>query len=66
MTDSPSDRLISVRETAEMFGCSVATIWRRVSDGSLPQPLRLGGITRWSQAELVELIESAKAERKAA
>lgn len=60
------DRLVSVRDTADQLGCSVATVWRRVADGSIPKPVKIGGITRWSQSELSALIEDAKAEREAA
>jgi predicted DNA-binding transcriptional regulator AlpA len=46
-----------------MLGVSVATVWRRVSDGTLPEPIRLGGATRWVRDELVEVISAAQAKR---
>ena len=30
-------------EVTEITGLSRTTIWRRVRDGSVPQPIRLGG-----------------------
>jgi predicted DNA-binding transcriptional regulator AlpA len=42
----------------------VATVWRRTSDGTLPQPVRIGGVTRWVRDELVEVISAAQAKRR--
>jgi len=66
MEASGTDRLVSVRDTAAAYGCSVATIWRRVADGTIPQPVKIGGMTRWSAAEIATHIEDAKACREAA
>lgn len=60
------DRLVNVRDTAAAFGCSVATIWRRTADGSIPQPVKIGGLTRWSEAEITAAIEEAKSQREVA
>ncbi|WP_371931407.1 helix-turn-helix transcriptional regulator [Roseovarius sp. MMSF_3359] len=60
------DRLVSVKDTAAAYGCSVATVWRRVSDGTIPQPVKIGGMTRWSMSEIADAIEDAKAKREAA
>ncbi len=66
MTKKDSDRLVSVRDAAAALGCSVATVWRGVASGTLPQPIRIGGMTRWSASEIAAFIESAKANREAA
>lgn len=66
MSNNLPDRLVSVRDTASTLGCSVATVWRRVSDGTLPQPVKLGGMTRWSEAEIQSAINSAKKNRPVA
>lgn len=57
------DRLIRDGDVAAMLGCSKATVWRRVADRSLPSPIRMGGLSRWSQAEILSVIETAKASR---
>ena len=59
-----NDRLVSVRDTAAALGCSVATVWRGVANGTLPQPIRIGGMTRWSTAELDAFIQAVKAGRE--
>jgi predicted DNA-binding transcriptional regulator AlpA len=56
--------LLSAQETATMLGMSVATVWRRTNDGTLPQPVRIGGVTRWVRDELVEVISAAQAKRR--
>jgi predicted DNA-binding transcriptional regulator AlpA len=61
-----NDCLLNVKETAHALGCSVATVWRKAADGTLPKPVKIGGMTRWSQLELGACIEKAKAIRAAA
>lgn len=60
------DTLIPDLGVAAILGISRATVWRRVSDGTLPKPIRLVGVTRWSRAEIQELIDRALAARDAA
>ncbi len=55
--------LISDVEVARLLGCSSTTVWRRVADRTLPQPIRIGGLTRWSRAEIEAVIEAALAAR---
>lgn len=35
-----------------LLDCSPATVWRRVKDGRLPQPTRLGRMTFWNVGQL--------------
>ena len=55
--------LLDVKALAALFQASPATIWRRVNDGTLPQPVRIGGMTRWARDEIDTVIDSAKGER---
>jgi len=66
MKAATPDRLLSVRDTARALGCSVATVWRRTADHTLPQPIKIGGTTRWPESEIITLIEDAKAQRNSA
>lgn len=43
----PDSAKIDVKAVAAVEGCSVATVWRRVSSGLLPAPEKIGGTTRW-------------------
>jgi len=57
--------LLRDRDVCALLGCSRATMWRRVKDGTLPQPVRLGGISRFVAAEIHAVIEQAIADREA-
>lgn len=57
------DPLLSVREGAALLQLSVPTFWRRVADGTIPKPVKLGGLSRWPQSEILAVIDAAKARR---
>jgi predicted DNA-binding transcriptional regulator AlpA len=59
------DPLLAVREGAAFLQISVPTFWRRVADGTIPKPVKLGGLSRWPQSEILAVIETAKAARTA-
>jgi len=61
-----TDPLLVARECAAILQVSVPTFWRRVADGTVPKPVKLGGLSRWPQSEILEVIETAKASRTAA
>ena len=41
-----------------LLDCSPATVWRRVKDGGLPQPTRLGRMTFWNVGQLRKALAS--------
>ena len=47
-----SKKFPDVRDLAEEFNCNPSTIWRRVADGTLPKPFKIGGLTRWVPEEI--------------
>ncbi len=49
--------LINAEELARMMDVSERTLWRLLSGGKVPQPVRIGRNTRWRLAEVVEWIE---------
>lgn len=57
--------LLSDHAAAAMLGISRATFWRRVNDGSLPKPIKLGAATRWHRSELLAVVNAALARRDA-
>lgn len=63
---APVDPLLKDREAAPLLGISVPTFWRRVKDGTVPKPIKLGALSRWPQSEILEVIERAKAARHTA
>ncbi len=55
--------LLDVKAVAALFQSSPATIWRRVNDGTMPRPVKIGGLTRWARDEIDAVIDRAKGER---
>lgn len=49
--------LIPAEKVAELLGISKRTLWRLLSSGKLPEPVRLGSLVRWNRVELQHWIE---------
>lgn len=60
------DPLLTARDAAPILGVSVPTFWRRVADGTVPKPLKLGALSRWPQSEILAVIDRAKEARASA
>ena len=52
------DQFLSDTGCAQLLSCSKATWWRRVADGTMPNPIRIGSITRWRLSEVLAAIEA--------
>lgn len=61
-----TNALITDREASAMLGCARSTIWRWASAGTIPQPLKIGGLARWQLSDIEAVVEAAQAEREAA
>jgi prophage regulatory protein len=57
------DKLHTVNQVAATFGVAPSSIWRWVKQGVLPEPVKVGGRTRWVEAEIRPVIERGKAAR---
>ena len=66
MDASEIDPLIRDSDGAGILGCSKATFWRRVADGTIPKPVKIGGMSRWPQSEIMAVIDAAKTNRESA
>lgn len=40
-----------------LYGCSMATLWRRVNQNLIPQPRKFGRSTRWNVGQLRRHLE---------
>lgn len=59
------DPLLKAREVADFLQVSIPTLYRRVADGTLPKPVKLGSLSRWPRSEILAAINAA-GERRAA
>lgn len=60
MKSEPPPVLLADSDAAAMFGISRSTFWRRVGDGTFPQPIRIHGIIRWVREDLEEAVTRMK------
>jgi predicted DNA-binding transcriptional regulator AlpA len=58
-----TDPLLTPRECAATLHVSLPTFWRRVADGTIKKPLKIGALSRWPTSEIVTVIEDAKTRR---
>ena len=61
MKDEPLDvgpLLLSARQVADLLGIGLSTLWRLVSSGRTPEPVKLGRCTRWRADELRAWIDA--------
>lgn len=49
--------LIPDKEAAAMLSIGRSTFWCEVAAGNLPQPVKIGGVTRWRLADLRRCVE---------
>lgn len=56
---------LTAREGAKILQVSIPTFYRRIADGTLPKPIKMGSLSRWAQSEINAAIEDAKAKRHA-
>jgi predicted DNA-binding transcriptional regulator AlpA len=66
MKFAEQDPLIRDTQGAALLACSKATFWRRVADGTLPPPIKIGGMSRWRLSEIEAAINAAASNRDAA
>jgi len=59
------DPLLTARESALTLDVSVPTFYRRVADGTVPHPVKIGCLSRWPKSEIIAVIETAKQKRAA-
>lgn len=58
-----TDPLLTDKEVAKLLTVSVPTVWRRVADGTIPRPIKIGALSRFPQSEILGFLEAAKAKR---
>lgn len=51
--------LVKAEQAAKMLNMGRSTFWARVKAGKLPQPVKIGGSTRWLVADLRRLFPAS-------
>ena len=52
MSNTTEKILITAAEAAALLSMGKSTFWREVSRGTLPAPVKIGGLTRWRVEDL--------------
>lgn len=60
-----AEKLIRDKEAAAALSISQSTFWRRVKDGTISPPIRIGRMVRWRMSDIEGFIQSAVDERGA-
>jgi predicted DNA-binding transcriptional regulator AlpA len=47
------DPWLQDKEVARILQISRVTVWRRVADGTIPQPFKFGRLSRWALSEIL-------------
>ncbi|WP_332459701.1 hypothetical protein [Burkholderia ubonensis] len=48
----PDAATVDDKVVAALCSCNVSTVWDRVKKGTMPQPIKIGGSTRWNVGQL--------------
>lgn len=63
MSDQPR-KYLSVHAVADRYDCHPSSVWRWVAQRTFPQPVKIGGMTRWLASEVEEHDARAAAQRE--
>lgn len=55
--------LININKVMELFGVKKSAIYKMISDGILPAPIKVGGSSRWLSNEIEDSVNSMIARR---
>lgn len=44
--------LVPAAEAAALLSMGKSTFWREVAKGTIPEPVKIGGLTRWRVSDL--------------
>ena len=58
------EKLLGVKDVAARFGMSIRGVWRYVQRGELPEPVKMGNLSRWVDSELDAVFEKLKQRRR--
>lgn len=51
------DTYLTINQLAELLGIGRSSIYRRIEDGTLPKPIKLGKLSRFSENAVVAALQ---------
>ena len=54
---------LSINDLVSLIGLSRSTVLRRVADGTLPKPFKIGARTFWVRSEVIEALAYLETKR---
>jgi predicted DNA-binding transcriptional regulator AlpA len=58
-----SELLLTAREIGALLRINQASLYRRMADGTIPKPVKLGDLSRWPKYEILAAVKATE-ERK--
>jgi len=50
--------LLTPEQAARRLGMAVRTLWKRLAEGAVPRPVKVGSLTRWRARDLDAWVSS--------
>lgn len=57
-------RWVTIGTVAEKFNCSTRHISRLAASGAFPQPIHLGGLSRWNERDIERWLDAHRKPRR--
>ncbi|MFV2053165.1 helix-turn-helix transcriptional regulator [Aliiroseovarius sp. YM-037] len=59
------EQYLTFRDLAAKLGLGKSSIYRRIEDGTLPKPIKIGNLSRFKESEVNEALQRLEAQRSA-
>ncbi|MEI9894169.1 MAG: hypothetical protein WDN28_09875 [Chthoniobacter sp.] len=60
---SEAEEMFDLHKLAKLLGLDERTIWRRVADGTLRKPVKIGRAARWFLSDIANFQQKLRDER---
>lgn len=57
MTELSKKRLLNTHDVCEIHHCSRTTMWRRITGGQIPAPVKINGRNYWQSGVIEEHLD---------
>ncbi len=59
-----NERYLTYHDLTERLGIGKSSVHRRIADGTLPKPIKIGKLSRFKESELIEALKKLEARRE--